>query len=833
MPGLDFSRLTGPSAADTKIHPRDIFAALPARSSRYEYLRDVQREVFDAWHERRTERDLVIKMNTGNGKTLVGLMLLKSALNEQAGPAAYLTPDPVYLVDQVEAAAADLGLSTSRDPRDPAVASGSAILLATVKTLFNGRSKFGVAPGGRKIKLGTVLIDDAHACLATVEEQFEIRLPATHPTYSPLLSLFGPSLRQQQPASFLQMKDGDPYEVMLVPPWDWYDQQDRVLEILHPHRDDDHLGWGWPLISGVLPVCRCIFTASEVQIKPPCPPVSQIPSFVQAKRRLYLTATLADDSVLVTHFGADPDCISTPIHPGAADDIGDRMILAPQEARPDWSDETIRDYVTELARKYNVVVIVPSASRAEFWRQAADDELYAGNLREGIGRLKNRTHGLVTLVNKYDGVDLPDDACRVLVIDGLPEAYSGIDRIEAAALDDTAAMMGRQLQRIEQGMGRGIRSRDDHCVVMLLGARLIRRLHDPGATAHFSTATAAQLQLSRLAAEQLADGDAADLRAAVEQCLTRNQGWVRASRNALVGVTYGSGHVAPTAAPVRRAADLAGQQRYTEAVDAQQIAVNAAAADPRERGWLKQQLAAYLHPVDPVRAQQQQVAALDDNPALLRPRQGIAYVRLRGRADDQAEAAATYMSEHYASGPDMLIAVNAVLDALVFNTDPAGVDPFEQAVADLGTHLGFTTQRPERDVKRGPDDLWAFGGQSYAVIECKNATVTGFIRKTDLDQLSGSLSWFREEYELPASALPVMIHPSNKVHRSGAAPVGCRVITTETLPKLIDAVRGWATALAGDDQYRNPDAVCQQLTARKLNGRSSIEAYARPAIPSS
>jgi hypothetical protein len=30
--------------------------------------------------------------------------------------------------------------------------------------------------------------------------------------------------------------------------------------------------------------------------------------------------------------------------------------------------------------------------------------------------------------------------------------------------------------------------------------------------------------------------------------------------------------------------------------------------------------------------------------------------------------------------------------------------------------------------------------------------------------------------------------------------------------------------VAGDDQYRNPDAVRQQLAARKLNGRSSIEA---------
>jgi hypothetical protein len=37
----------------------------------------------------------------------------------------------------------------------------------------------------------------------------------------------------------------------------------------------------------------------------------------------------------------------------------------------------------------------------------------------------------------------------------------------------------------------------------------------------------------------------------------------------------------------------------------------------------------------------------------------------------------------------------------------------------------------------------------------------------------------------------------------------------------------------GDDQYRNPDAVRQQLEACKLNGRSSIEAYARNAIASS
>jgi hypothetical protein len=101
------------------------------------------------------------------------------------------------------------------------------------------------------------------------------------------------------------------------------------------------------------------------------------------------------------------------------------------------------------------------------------------------------------------------------------------------------------------------------------------------------------------------------------------------------------------------------------------------------------------------------------------------------------------------------------------------------------------------------------------VIECKSAAVTDFIRKADLNQLSGSLSWFREEYDLPAAAVPVMVHRSNKPRRAGAAPAGSRFITALTLPKLRDAVRGWATALAGEEGYRNPDAVRQQLLARK------------------
>jgi len=49
------------------------------------------------------------------------------------------------------------------------------------------------------------------------------------------------------------------------------------------------------------------------------------------------------------------------------------------------------------------------------------------NLAEGVKRLRvDPTVGLVVLVNRYDGVDLPGNACHVLVIDGIPEALDGL-----------------------------------------------------------------------------------------------------------------------------------------------------------------------------------------------------------------------------------------------------------------------------------------------------------------------------------------------------------------------------------------------------------------------
>ena len=148
--------------------------------------------------------------------------------------------------------------------------------------------------------------------------------------------------------------------MLRVPYWAWSDKQDAVIEILANHRYDDDIKWVWPLLKEELPLCQCLLTSSKVEIASRCLPISAVPSFARARRRIYMTATLADDGVLVTDFDADPTAVSQPITPKTASDLGERMILVPQEINPGITDIEIKQFVTSLASQQNVVVIVPS-----------------------------------------------------------------------------------------------------------------------------------------------------------------------------------------------------------------------------------------------------------------------------------------------------------------------------------------------------------------------------------------------------------------------------------------------------------------------------------------
>lgn len=805
------------------IDPRDIFLTLE-RDKRFAFPRDIQTEVVKAWFDNRDKRDTIIKLNVGSGKTLVGLLLLQSSLNEGKGPALYICPDN-QLVSQVLEEAAALGLEVVEDPRDAAFAGGQKICVTTIHKLFNGRSVFGVE--AVKIPIGTVIVDDAHACVATISEQFRITLPNTHEAYGKILKAVANDLRRQSPARYLDLEDSDPWATMEVPFWAWKDKQEKILQALHDDRETDELKFSYPLLREILPYCRCIVGGQALEIEPICPPTDLIKSFFKAKRRIYMTATLADDSVLVTHFGANPEKLSDPIIPISSQFMGERMILMPQELNPEIELLEVRQMLRQLSKDENVVVIVPSKHAADDWKGKADQILMGDKVAPGIEKLRKGHVGLTVLVNRYDGIDLPGDACRILALFELPEVASLREAADMAILADSKAGLRRQMQRIEQGMGRGVRSNDDYCVVLLCGPKLTSRVKSPEGRSMLTGATQAQLDLSTSLAKQLDGTDADGIRKVIKQCLDRDSGWVKVSKKALLKAKPSKGlSLDPLAVATRTAFDQARVGDHPAAVQTLKSAANALNDDDAKALTLVRE-AEIAHHIDPANAQKILLAAHKLNNSVLKPIDGIAYQKLTPVAGKQAAAVQEIHRGRFLEAADRILHFKGLVEDLEF--EPNTSNAFEAAIFDVGRLLGFGSQRPEKSSEKGPDNLWAFANGEFLVIECKNgATSEQGISKHDLGQLSQGFDWFEEKYTKAVTSAALIIHPLNNTGPGAALVEGARVMTEKQLAKLRNALLEFGKALGDANVMNDVGRISQLLTTHHLTPTTFLGQYSVP-----
>jgi len=563
-----------------------------------------------------------------------------------------------------------------------------------------------------------------------------------------------------------------------------------------------------------------------MEISPRCLPIDAIPAFVEAKRRIFMTATLADDSILVSDFGARPDNVVNHITPRIANDIGERMILAPQEIAPDLDEKELRAFLADLARRHNTVVIVPSTYRAEFWKDVAAEVATAANLASVVDRLRQQHVGLVVLINKYDGVDLPGDACRILVLDGLPQARKLIERVETNVLAGSRQLLGRQIQRIEQGMGRGIRGRDDHCVVLLMGGSVTRSLFFMGAKEMFSPATLAQFELSKRVAAQLGNA-LKDIDEAIQVCLQRDKEWRKLAREAVANVSYpAKGAVRKVAVAQRNAFEAASIRDFKDAERAMQAAADDARANNEGdavMGWLLWQLAEYKQLRDGVEAQKVLKAAIQRNRRVLKPLEGIDYERLESKDLTQAKNVAWNLMP-YKNDPNRLIVfANALLEDLKFA--PNNASEFEAAMHDLAGLIGYRSQRPELEFNKGPDVLWAVGDLKYLVIECKSGASVETVSKQYANQLAGSVHWFAARYGDDAVSTPILVHPSSVFEYAATPPPGVRVITEECLSKLRDAVRAFVHAIRASVSGLDTAKAKELLEHHRLTPDALLAAY--------
>ena len=823
---VNFKDLIRNNGKPTPIEPRVLFQSL-RRDKKFEYLRDVQGDVLDGWFPRRDDRDLIIKMNTGSGKTLVGLLILWSRLKEGKGPALYLCPDN-YLVSQVKREADQLGISytefeeTNEIPLE--FSNSSAILITNAYKLFNGLSVFGVGDSPDFVKVGSMLVDDAHTCINIARRQFTATFNRETVVGKRIYSLFAESLRQQSVGMASDLDSGSRRAIMRIPYWTWQENLATVARLLSDHRDDDELKFVWPFLreGQILRDCVCIISGDRIEVSPALIPIKLIPSFHNTGSRAYMSATMVDDAAVIRQFSVGKEAVLRPIRPKVSGDIGERMVIAPSLVDSTIEETTIVDLVDAIRNHHhiNVVILVPSGRRAQLWTSQGAILVTRDNISEVMAKLSASTGNIAVFVNRYDGIDLPEEACRVLIFDGLPIEPELRMRLEASERQGSPILRREIIQRIEQGLGRGVRSRSDHCVVILMRNELVSFLFKVENQQFLTGETRAQISLGQRLANSLKEQSVNSYQAiinVIEQCLARDQDWqnLHDSEVQQAGITPPSESAVSIASAELEAWNMAisGQHERSRETIARLINQQDTLQEI-DKGWYLQLEAMYLHRVDRSAATEKQLKAYELNHRLLRPPAGVSYRKIAARHGQQAASVSEWIRS-FTEPNALVVEANRILDQLSFGIDN---EAFENALVELCAVLGFQGQRPEKQTGQGPDVLWIMPDDHYLVVEAKSRIKEGRDRiyKVDAEQLAMADLWFKNTYS-NKSWTPVTVHPASILAKGAYVPEGSKVIQENILAELVASVKEFVASLATKpgDQWSTPQ-ISETISAHSL-----------------
>jgi hypothetical protein len=133
----------------------------------------------------------------------------------------------------------------------------------------------------------------------------------------------------------------DQEALLLVPYWEWRDKHNEVVEVLAKYNEKRSIKFAWPLLKDILVECQCVVSGKTLEIAPYLPPLDLFGSYHKAKHRIFMSATVTDDSFLIKGLGLAPETIQNPLVYKEETWSGEKMILIPSLADPSLNRETV------------------------------------------------------------------------------------------------------------------------------------------------------------------------------------------------------------------------------------------------------------------------------------------------------------------------------------------------------------------------------------------------------------------------------------------------------------------------------------------------------------
>ena len=154
--------------------------------------------------------------------------------------------------------------------------------------------------------------------------------------------------------------------------------------------------------------------------------------------------------------------------------------------------------------------------------------------------------------------------------------------------------------------------------------------------------------------------------------------------------------------------------------------------------------------------------------------------------------------------------INVIVDNLSFGIE---ANKFELSMYKLGQLLGFVSQRPDKEIRKGPDNLWCGVNNHYLFFECKSQVEESRdeITKHEAGQMNNHCAWFDEQYGNETKVDRFIIIPTKNLSYQADFTHDIRIIRRGKLKTLKSNIRSFIQELATLDLAGIDDKKLQNL----------------------
>lgn len=263
----------------------------------------------------------------------------------------------------------------------------------------------------------------------------------------------------------------------------------RIVDVIDAHANiSNDVKYRWSLLRGHLHACHIYLASREILIRPLVPPTWTHAPFQNADHRIYMSATLGAGGDLERLTGRTKiSRIEAPEDFRKAG-VGRRFFMFPGlSLEPEACEET-RKELQKLAGRS--VVLTPSGIAAAAIEIQFDDEddyeiFTANDMEKSKNDFLDSEKAVAILAGRFDGIDFPNDDCRLLCLDGLPKAANAQERFLVSKMGASAILNERMQTRILQAAGRCTRALQDRSAVVVTGDELLGYLTNEKNWKHF------------------------------------------------------------------------------------------------------------------------------------------------------------------------------------------------------------------------------------------------------------------------------------------------------------------------------------------------------------